>query len=75
MLFKIARNISLSVHRAKAHKMELKTSLFLIFALVLKFYFGFTTLEVILTVIVIYLATGGWKFTWIIIKTLPRDMK
>lgn len=42
---------------------------------ILSFGLGFSCKITTLLIIATYLATGGWKFIWVVINTLPRDAK
>ncbi|KAK3088224.1 hypothetical protein FSP39_016340 [Pinctada imbricata] len=53
----------------------LKWSVLLSLWAMLAFYLGFSLMLSTLVVLGLYLATGGYKFAWIVINTLPRDLK
>jgi solute carrier family 27 fatty acid transporter 1/4 len=55
--------------------MALKPYIFLILGILIYFVAGLTFGGTILAVFAVYLITGGWRFTKIILLTLPRDMR
>ncbi|KAL8558160.1 hypothetical protein ACOMHN_035465 [Nucella lapillus] len=76
--FKFARQFSASVRIAGdmlTNRMWQKTALFLALGVVFKVIFGMGTLLAILAVFAVYLATGGWRFAYVVVRTLPRDVR
>ncbi|CAC5411588.1 SLC27A1_4 [Mytilus coruscus] len=52
-----------------------KCGVFFTLGAILSFGLGFSCKITTLLIIATYLATGGWKFIWVVINTLPRDAK
>jgi NhaP-type Na+/H+ and K+/H+ antiporter len=55
--------------------MALKPILLLILGLLIYFVAGLTFGGTILAVFAAYLVTGGWRFTKVILLTIPRDLR
>lgn len=76
--FRFARQLSACVRTGGyIFTMEMWTKwLFLIaVGVFLKLVFALGTLVTLAVVFIIYLATGGWRFAYVVLKTLPRDAK
>jgi hypothetical protein len=52
-----------------------KFACFLILGVFLKLVLELGTLLTLLAVFAVYLATGGWKFAYVVVKTFKRDCK
>lgn len=76
-LFRAARvlNSLVSYLPRNSLRMVLKWAAFAGLAAVLRGYLGLSNLQTAAGVFAVYLATGGWKFAWVVIKTLPRDVR
>ena len=53
----------------------LKCGLFFLLGAFLSFYLGWSCLLTSLTVVAVYLGTGGWKFAKVVYNTLGRDLR
>ena len=73
MLFKVARQISRTVHGIKEAKTMIKSFFFISLAVILWLQLGFGLITTLAIVLGIYLSTGGWNFATVVVKTLPRD--
>lgn len=74
MLFKFARMLSRTVHSLPTARTMLKSAAFGGLALVLLWQ-GWSVLMTVLITLLAYLATGGWAFAKIVVRTLPRDLR
>ncbi|XP_041368916.1 long-chain fatty acid transport protein 4-like [Gigantopelta aegis] len=72
--FKVARSLRSSIYQLTENTMLLKVAAFLGFGIFLS-YLGYGCLMTTGIVFLAYLVTGGYKFTWIAIKTFKRDLK
>ncbi|XP_072015110.1 long-chain fatty acid transport protein 1-like [Amphiura filiformis] len=52
----------------------LKLTLFAALAAILSAY-GLVWTQVFIAVFAVYFVTGGWRYTWVVIRTLPRDVQ
>ncbi|XP_074653817.1 long-chain fatty acid transport protein 4-like [Tubulanus polymorphus] len=74
LTFKLGRLISEGVHSSiMASKSIVKFVIFLVAVFGLHIYTGLSIGLSVLAAFVGYLLTGGWKYTWIVIRTAPRD--
>ena len=76
--FRFARQLSVSVRALGGIltcRMWLKCLLFFALGVSLKLFFGFGTLLSSAAVFAVYLVTGGWRFAYVVVKTLPRDAR
>lgn len=55
--------------------MVLKWAAFAGLAAILRGYVELNYWQTAAGVFAVYLATGGWRFTWVVIRTLPRDIR
>ena len=75
MWFTIANRLRLTLFRISNHKAEMKFLVFLGLFLGLIFFLEISVLVALGITVGIFLATGGYKITWVVIKTFPRDMR
>ena len=75
--FRFARQLSAGVRTVDmlANRMALKALAFLGLGVSLKLFLGVGVFLSIALVFAAYLATGGWRFAYVVVKTLPRDMR
>lgn len=74
-IFGFAQALSRTLHFVIDNMTLLKCAVFFTLGVVLSYGLGFSCALTTFLVAVIYLVTGGWKFVWIVINTLPRDVK
>lgn len=74
-MFVVARQIRRTLDFAKESMTVLKCGAFFALGCFLSYYLGLSCTVTTLVVFGVYLATGGWRFTWVVINTLPRDLK
>ena len=74
-LFKAARFLTIFFHSLPPVRTMLKLGLFGGLAAILRGYFELEWRTVGVAVVTVYLATGGWRFAKILVRTLPRDLK
>lgn len=76
--FRFARQLSANVRTLGSiltDRMWLKGLSFLALGVSLKLLLGFGILFSSAVVLVVYLVTGGWRFAYVVVKTLPRDAR
>ncbi|KAK7095529.1 long-chain fatty acid transport protein 1-like [Littorina saxatilis] len=76
--FKFARRLSTCVRAGGSvvtDRMWLKVLIFLALGVSLRVFLGVGTLLAVAATFLVYLATGGWKFAVVVVKTLPRDVR
>ncbi|KAK6194722.1 hypothetical protein SNE40_000300 [Patella caerulea] len=71
----VCRRFNQSIRAIMANNSLLKLGAFIALGIFLSLYVGVACLPTIAVVFTIYLVTGGWRFTLIVIKTLPRDFR
>lgn len=74
-LFKVARAIRTTVRTLWAVKMATKGVLFGALGLIMWLYFGYSLLTSLLVVVIVYLATGGYRMAILFSKTYKRDFR
>lgn len=73
-VFSFARLIRTVVYGSSNMVVAKLVAHFLI-GIVLYYYVGLSCTLTTLAVFGVYLVTGGWRFTTVVIKTLPRDLR
>lgn len=74
-IFRIAQSLSRTLYSVIDNMSLVKCGVFFGLGAILSYGFGFSCQITTLLIIATYLATGGWKFIWVVINTLPRDAK
>ncbi|KAJ8299889.1 hypothetical protein KUTeg_021408 [Tegillarca granosa] len=74
-IFDLARSVSRAVDISINNMVFLKCAAFFALGAFLSWYLGWSCLVTTLTVFIVYLVTGGWKFTWVVLNTLKRDIR
>ncbi|XP_052095363.1 long-chain fatty acid transport protein 4-like [Mytilus californianus] len=74
-IFRIAQSLSRTLYSVIDNMSLVKCGVFFTLGAILSFGLGFSCQITTLLIIATYLATGGWKFIWVVINTLPRDAK
>jgi len=71
----VAKLVSHVVHCLTDNTMLLKCAAFLVLGIFLSYYLSFSCALTTGIVFAVYLLTGGLKFTWVVLNTLPRDIR
>lgn len=74
-IFDLARSVSRAVDISINNMVLLKCAAAFALGACLSWYLGWSCLVTTLTVFVVYLVTGGWKFTWVVLNTFKRDFR
>lgn len=75
MVFRVARAISNAIYIISSYKMLLKVGAFSALTAVLWRYTQLSWYSVFGSVFAAYLATGGWKFARVVVRTFARDAR
>lgn len=74
-VFVVARQIRRTLDFMSYNMSLLKCGVFFALGSFLSYYLGLSCALTTLIVFLVYLVTGGWRFTWVVINTFSRDMK
>ncbi|KAK3592273.1 hypothetical protein CHS0354_037562 [Potamilus streckersoni] len=74
-IFKLGRAINYFARGIHSNMVYVKMLGFLALGIFFSYGLGWSCLLTTLTVVTIYLATGGWRFAKVIFKTFPRDLR
>jgi len=75
MVFRVARAIRNAVYIIRSYRMLMKAGAFSALTAVLWRYTYLSWYSVLGSVFAAYLATGGWKFARVVVRTFGRDAR